>query len=119
MTIVRIMAVAAVATSLACSEGVDRGQLVGPEFAKGKPNLNTAQVCEAQPSGDFFSGLAALCVTTANTEFTSTNADRDRRGLIARLNRAGQKCSEDGNVDGTVDKLTGFRDKVVSLRVQG
>ena len=121
MRIVTILAAAAVATSLACTEGVDPGQIGGPEFAKGKPDLNTEQVCEVLSDTEFFTSLAALCAQTDDeaTEFNSRNhANRDRWGLIAKLNRAGQKCSVDGDVAGAIGKLTEFMNKVFSLRAE-
>jgi hypothetical protein len=91
-------------------------------LAKGKPDLTVPQVCETHPDGAYYSDLASLCADTEdeNTLFLSRqNANRDRWGLIGQLNRAGQKCSEDGNAAGAVEKLGEFRNKVVDLRASG
>lgn len=123
MRAVRVLAVATVATSLACSEGSDPAQIAGLEAAKGKPDLTTEQVCETSfPTGAYYTDLQALCATTAapTTLFLSrNNAKRDRWGLIGQLNRAGQKCSEDGSVAGAIEKLTEYLNKVIYLRSSG
>lgn len=123
MRAVRVLAVAAVATSLACSEGSDLAQIAGLEAAKGKPDLTTEQVCETSfPTGAYYSELYSLCLQTAGPEtlfLSRNNANRDRWGLIAQLNRAGQKCSEDGDVAGAIEKLTEYLNKVIYLRSSG
>jgi len=119
MRVVRVLAVAAAATALACSEGSDPA---GPAAAKGKPDLTTEQVCETSfPSGAYYGGLQALCANTddENMYFSRNNRDRDRWGLIAKLNRAGQKCSEDGDVAGAVEKLTEYYKQVIYLQGSG
>ena len=123
MRVVRVLAVATVATSLACSEGSDPAQIAGLATAKGKPDLTTEQVCETSfPDGVYYSDLQALCANTAapSTLFLSrNNANKDRWGLIGKLNRAGQKCSEDGNVAGAIEKLTEYLNQVIYLRGSG
>lgn len=123
MRAVRVLALATVATSLACSEGSDPAQIAGMATAQGKPDLGAEQVCETSfPTGAYYSELQALCATTAdaNTLFLSrNNANQDRWALIGKLNRAGQKCSEDGNVAGAIEKLTDYLNQVIKLRSSG
>ncbi|MDH3291130.1 MAG: hypothetical protein OEO20_04045 [Gemmatimonadota bacterium] len=115
------LAAAAVALSLGCAESADPGQLMSPEIAKGKPDLAVPALCEMKLSS--MSGrLLALCEATndESTLFLSrNNANKDRWGLMGKLNRAETKCDVDGDAFGAIGKLTDFRDKVLSLRAEG
>ena len=118
MRIAGTLAIAAAVLVVACSDGTDPGTF---DAAKGKPDLTVEQVCESFPANGFYAGLTALCAATdVEGMFVSRkNADRDRRGLIGKLNRAGQKCLEDGDVSGTLSKLGEFEAQVLDLRSSG
>lgn len=110
------------AFSVACGDAGPSADIAGADFAKGKPNLEEPQVCAIDAGGTFYTDLAAICADTEdpNTEFLSrNNADRDRWGLIGKLNRASTNCFVDGNAAGALDKVTDFRDKVYALRTDG
>ncbi|MDH3456659.1 MAG: hypothetical protein OER90_07420 [Gemmatimonadota bacterium] len=128
MKTVTILAMAAVALSLGCS---DRGQLSGPELAKGRPphqdNPTVEEGCMMDASS--MSGrLLPLCqdtddpaiyLLTGNNPKEPARRIQDRKGLVSQLNRAETKCDVDGDAFGAIGKLTEFRNKVLSLTEDG
>jgi hypothetical protein len=119
MRIAGTLTIAAAVMVVGCSDGTDPGVF---DAAKGKPDLTDQQVCESFRDDGFYAGLMALCAATADeeTEFLSrNNGSRDRWGLIGKLNRAGQKCADDGDVSGTLSKLADFKAQVLNLRSSG
>ena len=69
-------------------------------------------VTECQNKIDVLSGQ------TAEASFTGKNADKDRAGLLGKLDNASEKLDRGKNAD-AIQKLTDFRDTVATLNTQG
>ena len=70
----------------------------------------TASKCQLQ--------ITALREATLSATFTGQNAPKDQVGLIGKLDSASTKLQQ-GKISETVQVLTQFRDKVVTLQAQG
>ena len=62
--------------------------------------------------------IAALKSQTQSATFFGQNAEKNRTGLVSKLDNASAKLAEGKNAD-AIQKLTNFRDTVAALNTQG
>jgi hypothetical protein len=62
--------------------------------------------------------IAALEDATTSASFSGQNAEKNRTGLLTKLDNASAKLAEGKNAD-AIQKLTNFRDTVAALNTQG
>jgi len=77
-----------------------------------------AQPAQAQPVDECQAEIAALRTQTENATFLGQNAEKDRAGLVDKLDSASAKLRQDKFRDARID-LESFRTKVVALDQQG
>src|SRR5919112_4229895 len=70
----------------------------------------TDTVCQAR--------IDVLRGQTENATFFGQNAEKNRTGLLSKLDNASAKLAEGKNAD-AIQKLTNFRDTVTALNTQG
>ena len=83
---------------------------LSPLFSALQVNANAIQDCQAL--------IAALRADTEAVIITGKNAEKDRAGLIGKLDAASADLSS-GKLCGAIRKLTDFRDKVNQLIAAG
>ena len=72
----------------------------------------------AQTQADCEAMIASLRGATADVAISGKNADKDRTGLLAKLDAASAELAKGKNSDAAL-KLTDFRDKVGQLATAG
>ena len=73
---------------------------------------------QAQTVDECQTKISELRTATLNATFTGQNAEKNRAGLVAKLDSASAKLKEGKNQD-AIQKLTNFRDTVTALEAQG
>ncbi len=80
--------------------------------------LALALPARAQTVPDCQTTISALAEATTNAKFIGKNAEKDRAGLVGKLDSAKNKLNE-GKAADAVQALTQFGDKVDALDDQG
>lgn len=80
--------------------------------------IGMASAAHAQAVPDCASLIAELRTATGSAEIIGRNADKDRAGLIDKLDMAAEKL-EAGKLEDAVQKLVDFQDKVQQLAGAG
>jgi hypothetical protein len=78
----------------------------------------SASPAQAETLTDCQDKIAALKLQTQSATFIGQNAEKNRTGLVAKLDNASAKLAEGKNAD-AIQKLTNFRDTVAVLNTQG
>lgn len=77
-----------------------------------------ATPAQAQTVDECQAAIASLSAATVNAVFTARNADKDQAALLGKLDSAETKL-EQGKFADSLQALTQFQAKVVSLNEQG
>ena len=78
----------------------------------------SASPAQADPVSDCQDKIEVLGGQTQSATFIGHNAEKNRTGLVAKLDNASVKLAEGKNAD-AIQKLTNFRDTVAALNTQG
>jgi hypothetical protein len=78
----------------------------------------SASPAQAETVRDCQAKIDVLRGQTENATFFGQNAERNRTGLVTKLDNASAKLAEGKNAD-AIQKLTNFRDTVAALNTQG
>ena len=78
----------------------------------------SASPAQAETITDCQAKLDVLSGQTENATFFGQNAEKNRLGLLTKLDNASVKLAEGKNAD-AIQKLTNFRDTVAALNAQG
>ena len=78
----------------------------------------SASPAQAETLTDCQAKIGVLRGQTVNATFFGQNAEKNRTGLVTKLDNASAKLAEGKNAD-AIQKLTNFRDTVASLNAQG
>jgi hypothetical protein len=78
----------------------------------------SASPAQAETVTDCQAKIDVLTEQTENATFFGQNAEKNRRGLVTKLDVASAKLAEGKNAD-AIQKLTNFRDTVAALNTQG
>lgn len=78
----------------------------------------SASPAQAETVTDCQAKIDVLRGQTANATFFGQNAEKNRTGLLTKLDNASAKLAEGKNAD-AIQKLTNFRDTVAALNTQG
>ena len=78
----------------------------------------SASPAQAEPVDECQDKIAALKLQTQSATFIGQNAEKNRTGLVTKLDNASLKLAEGKNAD-AIQKLTNFRDTVAALNTQG
>jgi len=78
----------------------------------------SASPAQAEPIDECQDKIAALKLQTQSATFIGQNTEKNRTGLVTKLDNASLKLAEGKNAD-AIQKLTNFRDTVAALNTQG
>ena len=78
----------------------------------------SASPAQADTDPDCQAQIEVLREQTQNATFFGQNAEKNRLGLLTKLDNASVKLAEGKNAD-AIQKLTNFRDTVAALNTQG
>ena len=78
----------------------------------------SASPAQAETVDECQAKIAALKLQTQSATFFGQNAEKNRTGLLTKLDNASAKLAEGKNAD-AIQKLTNFRDTVAALNTQG
>ncbi len=78
----------------------------------------SASPAQAETLPECQADIAELRGQTMNATFFGQNAEKNRTGLLSKLDNASEKLVEGKNAD-AIQKLTNFRDTVAALNTQG
>ena len=78
----------------------------------------SASPVQAETLTDCQAKIDVLRGQTVNATFFGQNAEKNRTGLLTKLDNASVKLTEGKNAD-AIQKLTNFRDTVAALNAQG
>jgi hypothetical protein len=78
----------------------------------------SASPAQAETVGECQAKIDVLRGQTENATFLGQNAEKNRLGLVTKLDNASSKLAEGKNAD-AIQKLTNFRDTVAALNTQG
>ena len=78
----------------------------------------SASPAQAETVAECQAKIAALKLQTQSATFIGQNAEKNRTGLVTKLDNASAKLAEGKNAD-AIQKLTNFRDTVAALNTQG
>jgi hypothetical protein len=93
------------------------GLLVGLTLSLLMWGLSASPVQAATTVDECQAKIAALKLQTHSATFFGQNAEKNRTGLLTKLDDASAKLAEGKNAD-AIQKLTNFRDTVATLNTQ-
>src|SRR5919107_1688453 len=94
------------------------GLLLGLTLSLLMWGLSASPAQAETPVADCQTKIDVLKGQTENATFIGQNAEKNRAGLLTKLDNASAKLAEGKNAD-AIQKLTNFRDTVAALNTQG